>query len=214
MLPFDIAVSQITTRPSMIYGLKFLPSLEPHVSDNQDTPAWGWPSGPEISDCNLQVVSEVVSKLGQNCGTILEIGVHRNQGRSITNILMDNKPNTAKYIGVDIDDKSFLDNANSHIYTIKSNSHDQRKIRAFLNHHNVNKIDVLMIDGWHSVNTCINDWCYADMLSAHGCVILHDTNAHPGCIALYHAVDEKLFDKSRYCTSMDDMGIATFWHKT
>jgi len=41
-------------------------------------------------------------------------------------------------------------------------------------------------------------------------VILHDTNAHPGCVALYHAVDESLFDKNRFCTEMNDMGISVF----
>lgn len=212
MLPYDIALSHITTRSTMIYGLKFLPSLEPHVSDNQDTPAWGWPTGPEISDCNLAVVSDVIQKLGKDCQSIVEIGVHRNQGRSITNILMDQKPANCKYLGVDIDDKSHLDDLAKNISTIKSNSHDQRKIRKAITDLGISQIDILMIDGWHSVNTCVNDWCYTDLLSNKGCVILHDTNAHPGCLALFHAVDEKLFIKTRHCTSMDDMGIATFWH--
>lgn len=212
MLPYDLAVKQITTRPTMIYGLKFLPSLEPHVSDNQDTPAWGWPTGPEISDCNLDVVATALNKLGNKCQTILEIGVHRNQSRSITNILMDQRPQGSKYIGIDVDDKSYLNNEAQGIYTVKSNSHDQRRIRESLRQYNISTIDLLMIDGWHSVNTCINDWCYTDLLSDHGCVILHDTNAHPGSIALFHSVDEKLFAKTRYCTNMDDMGIAVFWH--
>lgn len=212
MLPFDISLTKITTRPTMIYGLKFLPSLEPHVSDNQDTPAWGWATGPEISACNLAVVSDVLAQMQSRCNAIVEIGVHRNQGGSITNVLMDNKPKSAKYVGIDIEDKSYLDNTESNIFTIKSNSHDQRKIREKFDQVGINKIDVLMIDGWHSVNTCVNDWCYVDMLSDHGCVILHDTNAHPGCLALFHAVDEKLFRKTRHCTSMNDMGIATFWH--
>jgi hypothetical protein len=212
MLPYDIALSHITARSTMIYGLKFLPSLEPHVSDNQDTPAWGWPTGPEISDCNLAVVSDVMQKLGKDCQAIVEIGVHRNQGRSITNILMDQKPTSCKYLGIDIDDKSHLNNSASNIFTFKSNSHDQRKIRQTIAGLGISTIDILMIDGWHSVNTCVNDWCYTDLLSHNGCVVLHDTNAHPGCLALFHAVDEKLFIKKRHCTSMDDMGIATFWH--
>lgn len=212
MLPYDQAISQITTRPTMIYGLKFLPSFEPHVSDNQDAPAWGWPSGPEISSCNLAVVSDVLNQMQDNCKSIVEIGVHRNQGQSITNILMDNKPKTAKYIGIDIEDKSYLHNDEFNIFTIQSNSHDQRKIREKFYQYGISKIDILMIDGWHSVNTCVNDWCYVDMLSDNGCVILHDTNAHPGCIALFHSVNENFFSKTRHCTSMDDMGIATFWH--
>jgi hypothetical protein len=211
---FDQTVSAVTERPTMVYGLKFFPNLEPIVDNNQDTPAFGWPSGPEVSDCNLSVVSDVIKRLGNRCRVILEIGVHRNEGRSMTNILMDNRPVGSTYIGVDINDKSYLNDQSTGIYTIRSNSHDQQKIRAALMEIGVQQIDLLMIDGWHSVNTCVNDWAYTNLLSDHGVVILHDTNAHPGCVALFHAVDEDLFVKSRFCDDDNDMGIATFWKKS
>lgn len=213
MTPFEYGLTQITKRPTAIYGLKFAPTLEPHVDDNQDTPPWGWPNGPEISDCNLQVLGDVLKKLGNKCNAIVEIGVDRNEGKSFTKLILNNKPTDSKYLGIDVEDKSRLINPEKNIYTIQSNSHDQFKIRSELNKLGISKIDLLMIDGWHSVNTCINDWCYADMLSDHGCVVLHDTNAHPGCITLFHAVDETLFEKTRYCTEMTDMGISTFWHR-
>jgi hypothetical protein len=213
MTPFDQTVAHITGEPTIIYGLKFFPSLEPHVSNNQDSPGWGWHSGPEVSDCNLSVVADVVQKLGARCNVIMEIGVHRNQDRSMTNILMDMRPKGSTYLGVDIDDKSYLDDPVSGVHTVKCNSHDQRTVRNKLRTIGADKIDILMIDGWHSVNTCVNDWCYTDLLSDHGCVIVHDTNAHPGCVALYHAVDESLFDKQRFCVDQSDTGIATFWHR-
>jgi hypothetical protein len=74
---------------------------------------------------------------------------------------------------------------------------------------NIEKLDLIMIDGWHSVNMCVNDWQYTDLLSDHGMVILHDTNSHPGCVALFDAVDENLWIKERFCTN-NDYGIATF----
>jgi len=40
-------------------------------------------------------------------------------------------------------------------------------------------------------------------------VMLHDTNTHPGCVALFEAVDENLWIKQRFCTD-NDFGIATF----
>ena len=213
MTPFDQTISHITPRQTVIYGLKFFPNLEPHCSNDQDTPNWGWPTGPEVSDCNLRVVENVLDRMGQRCRVIMEIGVHRNEGRSMTNILMDRRPQGSIYVGVDLDDKSYLNDPSSGVYTIRSNSHDQRAIRSRLESIGVNQIDILMIDGWHSVNTCVNDWCYVDLLSDHGAVILHDTNAHPGCVALYHAVDEAIFEKDRQCTDLSDMGITTFWHK-
>ena len=59
----------------------------------------------------------------------------------------------------------------------------------------------------------MNDWRYADLLSEHGVVIAHDTNFHPGDIALCEAVDERLFDIFRFCTGNDDNGITVFRRK-
>ncbi len=213
MTPFEQTVQRITPRPTMVYGLRFFPSLEPHASDNQDHPAFGWHEGPEVSDCNLMVVSDVVRAMGNNCKVIMEIGVHRNAGRSMTNVLMDQRPSGSIYLGVDLDDKSYLDDPIERVHTIRANSHDQRSIRNKLSDIGADRIDILMIDGWHSVNTCVNDWYYADLLSDHGVVILHDTNAHPGSVALYHAVDDQLFDKQRLCTGPNDMGISVFTKK-
>jgi hypothetical protein len=214
MTPFEATIAHITQQPTMLYGLKFFPSLEPHCSNDQDAPNWGWPEvESEVSDANLTFVQDVLQRLGSQCMNILEIGVHRNEGRSMTNILMDLKPSGCQYLGIDVDDKSFLDNAKLGIHTIRANSHDKVAVRKKLRELSMTSIDLLMIDGWHSVHTCVNDWGYVDLLSNHGAVILHDTNAHPGCVALYHAVDEALFDKFRYCTELSDMGISVFWHK-
>lgn len=213
MTPFQRTVEHITKLPTIEYGLKYFPSLEPHASNDRDDPAWGWHNGPEVSDCNLGVVADVMRKIGSNCRVVMEIGVHRNEGRSMTNILMDNRPPNSIYLGVDIEDKSYLNNHDKKTFTVKCNSHDQLIIRNKLRSIGAESIDVLMIDGWHSVNTCVNDWKYVDLLSNHGVVILHDTNAHPGCVALYDAVDEELFNKERFCIDPSDMGISTFWHK-
>lgn len=211
--PYEKTKACIVKSPTVIYGLSYRPSLEPTVNDNQDHPAFGWPTGPEISSCNLGVVAQVLARLGDGCKTIVEIGVHRNEGGSITNVLMDARPAGSTYIGIDVNDKSYLDDASNRVFTIMSNSHDQFSIRRRMQQLGVDSIDLLMIDGWHSVNTCVNDWCYTDMLGDHGVVILHDTNAHPGCVALFEAVDGQVFDKERHCVNNEDMGIATFWHK-
>lgn len=214
MTPFDLTVLHITQKPTMLYGLKFFPSLEPHCSNDQDSPNWGWPIvETEVSDGNLKVVKDAIQTLGTGCMNIVEIGVHRNEGHGITNILIDTKPTGCRYLGIDVDDKSELDNLARDIYTLRANSHDKVSVRSKMRTLGMATIDLLMIDGWHSVHTCVNDWGYVDMLSPHGVVILHDTNAHPGCVALYEAVDDNLFVKTRHCTEPTDMGIATFWHR-
>lgn len=199
--------------PTKIWGLSFFPSFEPIISDDQDMPYDHWLECDEISECNRMVIENLLKELGPKCQTIVEIGVNRNGERSISQILINDRPSGSFYLGVDINDKSELNDPDKNTWTIKANSHNQGAVRAFLYDHTIKEIDLLFIDGWHSVNTTVNDWQYADMLSEHGIVAIHDQNTHPGDIGLYHAVDSTMFDKSRYCIGFDS-GIGVFRRKS
>ena len=52
------------------------------------------------------------------------------------------------------------------------------------------------------------DWKYAERLSPHGTVAMHDTNVHPGPVTVFDAIDEQLFDKKKHCTEGSDWGIS------
>jgi hypothetical protein len=209
MNSFQRTVALIKQQPTTIPGLKYFPSLEPEISNDRDNPQFHGDGTVEVSDCNLAVVREVVQVMGERLKASLEIGIARNGERSMSMILMRDKPEGSFYLGVDLDDRSYLDDANKNIWTARCNSHDQDTIRNFITGKGIAQLDLLFVDGWHSVNTCVNDWLYTDMLAPNGIVILHDTNAHPGCVALFDAVDEAVFDKQRYCT-VGDNGIAVF----
>lgn len=198
----------IKRRPTDVWGLSCFPDLEPEISNDQDHPL-EWINTEEVTDCNLRVVRDVVLGMGDRCQAIMEIGVNRNGLRSMSRVLMDERPRGSFYLGVDLDDKSYLDDHDRNTWTLRCNSHDQDAIRGFLRGRGVAQLDLLFIDGWHSVNTCVNDWRYADMLRPGGVVMLHDTNSHPGCVALFEAVDHGLFSKERHCLG-DDFGIAVF----
>jgi len=212
MNDFERTLALVTKRPSNIGGLKYHPTVEPHFSDDQDWPLFNYERPIEVSDGNLEVVESVVEEMGADLRNMMEIGIARNGARSMSKILMDKKPEGSTYVGIDLDDKSYLDDESRRIFTLKAHSHDQALIRNFLVSKGVRSLDLLFIDGWHSVNTCVNDWLYTDMLSPNGVVILHDTNAHPGCVTLFDAVDERLYRKVRYC-KVDDYGIAVFRRK-
>lgn len=205
----DRVAALIQPRPTTVQGLAYFPDLEPNISNDQDMPPFGWITNTEVSDCNLEVVRSVVRDLGPNLSAIMEIGVNRNGERSMSRILMDDRPPGSFYLGVDIDDKSYLNDHAANTHTIMCSSHEQAMIRDYLRNNGVSRLDLLFIDGWHSINTCVNDWLYSDLLSDHGTVVLHDVNSHPGCVGLYQAVDGDAWLKQRYCTE-NDFGIATF----
>lgn len=212
MDPYDITKNLIKKEPTDIWGLSFFPSLEPECPNDQDMPYSGWPDCPEISDCNLVTVGEAVALLGDKLKAAMEIGIDRNDVRSMNRIVLQYRPKGSFWLGVDIDDKSHLDNPEENVWTLRCNSHDQETVREFLRSKGIEKLDLLTIDGWHSVNTTINDWRYADLLSEHGIVLVHDTNFHPGDIALVEAVDRNLFEVHRCCVGHDS-GITVFIRK-
>jgi hypothetical protein len=139
---------------------------------------------------------------------IMEIGVNRNGDGSFTQALLSNKPDQIKYLGVDLDDKSYLNDTNKNIYTIKANSYDQRAVRDYLNVIGIDKLSILFIDGDHSVNTVINDWLYSDLLSDNGIVMFHDTSGHPGPTILVEYIDANIYRVEKHFENQDDYGLA------
>jgi hypothetical protein len=211
MTPFDRIISCVRKLPSLQFGLKWFPNLEPHVNNNEDNPPFGFPEdATEVSDCNQRVFRNAMDSLGQGCQRILEIGVSRNGDRSFTSVIAANKHPSAKYLGVDTDDREWVEDVATNRWFLKCNSHEQDAVRARLVELGMNELDLILIDGWHSVNTTVNDFSYGDMLRVGGMLVIHDTNTHPGPVALFDAVDERVFEKHRYCTAENDMGISTF----
>jgi cephalosporin hydroxylase len=202
-------IDKITKTNTNIFGLKFKPTLSPYFSDDSDYIPGQKTCCVEITSRAFNKLSEITKETNFIDGCIVEIGVFRNGDGSFTRAILNNKNKEKKYIGIDIDDRSYLNDINNNIYTLKCNSHDQSNIRKYLKLLNERNISLLMIDGWHSVNTAINDWMYSDLLTTGGVVVIHDSNSHPGPICLYEAIDENVFDKHKYFTEYDDdYGIA------
>lgn len=194
-------------KPSNVIGLSYIPSFKDESENDIDWPrhfdgSGGLPT--EISDANKEALDDILSKV--NVKNVIEIGVARNDVRSFTTQLLYAKKGI--YCGIDIEDKTFLNDDLNRVYTIQANSHDQSKIRSYLKTIGLKKCSVLFIDGWHSVNTVINDWTYTDLLDDKGVVIFHDTNYHPGPNLVVPAIDRSMYRVVKYCDGGIDWGIA------
>ena len=192
--------------PSNINGLSYLPSFK-NESDNDID--WPWfvvsnKISTEISDANKEALDDIIRKV--NVKNVIEIGIARNNARSFTTQLLYAKKGI--YCGIDIEDKTFLNDSLNRVYTIRANSHDQSTIRSYLNTIGLEKCSVLFIDGWHSVNTVINDWKYTDLLDDNGVVIFHDTNYHPGPHLIIEAIVRSMYRVVKYCDGGFDWGIS------
>jgi len=160
----------------------------------------------EISDDNRSFVKEVLKMVKPK--VVMEIGVRRNATRSFTRILLDEKEKETIYIGIDNMGKGDLDDAEKNIFTLRTDSGDYGKVTAFIKQLGAFPIDLLFIDGYHSIEQVEKDWKYVDLLSDEGVILLHDTNFHDGPAELFEAINEKMFEKKKYFQHEGDWGMA------
>lgn len=135
----------------------------------------------EVTDCNIKNLEEQFLKIKDKCNSILEIGVSKKYKQSFCNVFFKNKNPETKYVGLDIENRSWVINEGEEIYFLRGNSSDyEDNVSIFKEHFGVDSFDFILIDGWHSINQVLNDWEYTNLLNDGGIVGLHDTSKHPG----------------------------------
>lgn len=166
----------------------------------------------EFTNCNREALLEKFLQIKNDCKAILEIGVCRNSEKSSTYVFLNNKLPETKYVGIDISDKSFLNNDTNHVYTIRASSSDFDDNMKKINDLGINEFDFIFIDGWHSINQVLKDWEYTKFLSSKGIVGFHDTAEHPGpFLFVRNLKTDKWNVEVNLCP--DDWGIGFAWRK-
>lgn len=146
---------------------------------------------------------------------IVEIGVNRN-GYSVssTSVFLNNKREQDIYLGIDIEDKSILNDQTHNIFTICSPSQNKDVFFSKFKEIGIETIDILMIDGYHSINQVYLEWkIYTPLLSKDGIVVMHDTNSHPGPYFLLKSIDTTQYNVYKYLSDVVDWGIGVAVHK-
>lgn len=148
----------------------------------------------EISDCNLNTLQEKFLEVKDNCKAILEIGIGRNEERSFAHIFSKNKNPDTIYIGIDIEDRNFLNDPENKVYTFKTDSSQYEYNLQLFKTLGVDKFDFIFIDGYHSINQVLRDWEYSKLLTPNGTVGFHDTSCHFGPHNFVKALDKNKWD--------------------
>jgi hypothetical protein len=169
----------------------------------------------EVSDGNRYALLENFIKVRNNCSAILEIGVNRNGNGSFTQILLKNKLKSTIYLGVDINDKSFLNSSYENIFTIQENSTNLNNVMRYAKSIGIVEFDFIFIDGDHSINQVLRDWEYTNFLSRIGIVGFHDTAYHSGPNAFVNAMNLGIWNivPNACNNNPDDYGIGFAWKK-
>jgi predicted O-methyltransferase YrrM len=166
----------------------------------------------ETSPCNKSALLDRFLRVRDNARAVMEIGVCRNGRDSFTHTFLNNKKQETIYVGIDIEDKSFLNNTEQNIFTIRASSSNVEenieKIKSF----GVEQFDFIFIDGWHSINQCLIDWEYTQLLSPIGIVAFHDVSEHPGPYTFIKHLNKDIWQvEENVC--LDDWGIGFAWKK-
>lgn len=202
------------------YGLLCKPDLgDEELNDTDFFPELakqeGYSITIEFSDDNVRILRDTILKLGENCKAILEIGINKNAWANCsTHTILGHKLQSAKYLGIDILPERFggFESAETGSYGLCCDSSEYEKVIDKLKEIGVEKLDLIMIDGYHSVNQVLRDWKYTEILSDHGCVLFHDSNIHPGPKELLKSLDPKVWKLEQHCENKrDDWGIAVVW---
>jgi predicted O-methyltransferase YrrM len=167
----------------------------------------------EVTDCNRYHLLQQFLKVRDNAKSILEIGIGRNAEQSFAYVFFNNKRKDTVYVGLDIDDRSFLRDQENNIHTIQNDSSNyQENVDIFKQYFGVEKFDFIFIDGWHSINQVLRDWEYTNLLADGGIVGFHDTSCHPGPHRFVNALDTTKWNVIQNCCP-NDWGIGFAWKK-
>ena len=166
----------------------------------------------EFSMCNQAALTEEFSKVKDQTKVIVEIGVSRvtyNQtyDQTSTSIFLRHKNPETIYLGIDIDDKTFLQGLERNVFTLQSKSEYYERVKAKLDSLKITQIDFLFVDGWHSINQVIDELWYIDFMKPGGVIGFHDTNYHPGPSQIIKNLNPNIFEVKQLCQQQDDWGI-------
>lgn len=204
-------LSKVSKLPTNIYGLNWKPTLEPHISDDTD---WiGWISSPapnrHFSELDHDVLRYAYHKLIETPKLIVEIGVDRSENfeLSSTATLLKLKQKDCVYIGIDLEDKSSLNDVNNNVFTIKDDSANYKKLYDLMRVLGKTHIDMMFVDGWHSVNQVLKEWKYWEKMTPRGVMAFHDINYHPGPVTLVDAINTDIFSVELFGRGESDWGV-------
>jgi hypothetical protein len=197
---------------SLVFGLEYIPSLEPEMSDDVD--AFVMCNGIAPGSVSWQVSRYIESIVSAHSAmNILEIGVNAHPENSMTKAILENCARGSKYFGIDLEERNVdgIKVADGVQWVIaRGDSSRFDDVCDALMKLNMKPLDMLVIDGLHSVNQVVRDFRYASLVKHGGIVLMHDILDHPGGRLVFDAVDSTVFTKEVLCPEGDwGLGILT-----
>jgi cephalosporin hydroxylase len=171
-----------------------------------------------MTPCNLHAIAEQYNLIKHHCKAILEIGVNHNAtptDMTSTSFFIKNKNSDTVYLGVDINDKSYLSSHDKNIHMLQADSGNVSSVMHYAHSLGIYQFDFIFIDGWHSINQVMREWEYSKYLSNDGIMGFHDTAVHPGPNLFLRNLNQSKWKVLENCCGFDqnDFGVGFAWKR-
>jgi hypothetical protein len=147
----------------------------------------------------------------ERSGTILEIGIGKKERYKFTSTatILNTKHSAVRYVGIDAENREWLLGRKDNIFLYHNLS-----ANVFEKINKKKYIDLLHIDGSHSVNGVLIDWQFSQLVKDDGIILLHDIKAHPGPKLLVDAIDKNIYTVDKwFLDDPKDFGMAVVYKK-
>lgn len=200
--------SLVTWEATDIKGIKAVPTLSAGLNSKDWIPElpFNWQvcvsgGNGQFSENNGKTLIELI-KSKPDAKLFVEIGTASNFDGSSTETFILNKKDETTFVSIDVMKRTSENKGKPNVIYAVANSVDKNLVN-FLNGE---KIDILFIDGDHSVDVVFAEYkFYLPLMKDDGIIVLHDTTMHPGPFLLMEAIDESVFRKEMLHT--DDLGL-------
>ena len=198
-------------KPSSLKGLKGIPDLGKwNERDFIKELPFNWHpivagGNGQFSRANGETLKNLINSK-PNASLFVEIGTAAAFAGSSTETFLKNKKDDTLFFTIDIVGRENITLGKPKSFFIVERSTNENVKKHIAD----NKIDILFIDGDHSVKAVFEEYeFYLPYMKQDGIIILHDTNLHPGPFLFMEAINENIFRKERLHPT--DLGLGVVY---
>ena len=159
-----------------------------------------------MSPMNLFYIGNYFNTVKENAKLIVEIGVVPNLTvPNSSSYFLYEKPNDCVYLGIDICDRSYVEQIAPNAHFLQVDSKDTGRIVEEINKYG-GQIDFLFIDGLHTIEQVKYELALIPSVRKGGIIGFHDTMIHIGPNVWMKAFDPAKFTIHNY-SQFNDWGL-------
>ena len=143
---------------------------------------------------------------------ILELGVCQHGVDSSTYIFLNNKKQRTYYVGIDEDNKSFINDPNKNVYTIKNSKLNVDENIATCANLGITQFNFIFFNACTNKNEIETLWKYTNWLAPISFVGFHNTGVQPELIEFLDSINRDKWNVVKNVCKQDN-GIGFVWPK-